>query len=207
MDLEFIVKGIVIGFSIAAPIGPIGILCIRRSLNKGFLSGLVTGLGAATADATYGAIAGFGLTLISDFLINYKNWIQAIGIAFLIYLGIRIFFEKPATETKGNIQNRGLLLDYLSTFGLTITNPTTIISFAAIFAGMGVFNTAGSYVSALLLVLGVFLGSILWWLILSGGISVLRKQTNNNILQLVNRVSGAILIVFAAILIIGLIKS
>jgi threonine/homoserine/homoserine lactone efflux protein len=207
MNLDFIIKGIIIGFSIAAPVGPIGVLCIRRSLNKGFLSGFFTGLGAATADATYGAVAGFGLTLISSFLVNYRNWIQAIGIAFLIYLGIRIFFEKPAAETKENIKNRGLFLDYLSTFGLTITNPTTIVSFAAIFAGIGVFNTAGNYISASLLVLGVFIGSVIWWLILISGISLLRKKTNTNILKWVNRISGVTLIAFALVLILNLIKS
>jgi len=205
MELSFIIKGIIIGLSVAAPVGPIGILCIRRGLNKGFWSGFSTGLGAATADAFYGAIAGLGLTLISGFLIGYKILIQSIGIAFLIYLGIRIFFEKPKTkEISQNVSNRGLILDYLSSLGLTITNPTTIISFVAIFAGVGIVNTSENYTNASILILGVFLGSTLWWLILSSLVGYLKRQIGDNILNWVNRVSGIILILFAIGLIIRL---
>ena len=129
MTLHFFFEGIIIGFSIAAPVGPIGILCIRRSLDKGILSGLLTGMGAASADAIYGSIAGFGLTLVSNFLVNNRLWLQIIGIIFLAYLGIKTLIERPASETKENLKSKNLLVDYFSAFVLTITNPMTIIFF------------------------------------------------------------------------------
>ena len=108
MDTNFFLKGLIIGFSIAAQVGPIGVLCIRRSLTKGRISGLVTGLGAATADALYGVIAGFGLTLIATFLVNQKLWIQVIGVLFLLYLGIKTLREKPYEKSETNTKSRGI---------------------------------------------------------------------------------------------------
>jgi len=192
MDITFLLRGLVIGFSIAAPVGPIGVLCIRRTLAEGRVSGLVSGLGAATADAIYGCIAGFGLTFISSFLVSQQLWLRVIGGAFLCYLGIKTLLAKPAeqaTPTKGN----GLVGAYASTFFLTLTNPMTIISFAAIFAGLGLASTSRSYGSAGVLVLGVFIGSALWWLILSGGVGIFRDKFNPRGLQWVNRISGAVI--------------
>ncbi len=206
MELRFIIEWIIIWFSIAAPVGPIWVLCIRRSLNKGALSGFLTGLGAATADASYWAIAAFGLTLVSSFLIDYDIWIQSAGILFLLYLGIKIFFEKPKMGPIVKNKNKGLLSDYFSTLGLTITNPMTIVSFTAVFAGVGISNTSGNYLSAALLVLGVFIGSNLWWIILSNGMGILRKKTNDNTLKWVNRISGIIIVVFALILVVSLVR-
>lgn len=205
METNFLIKGVIIGFLIAAPVGPIGVLCIKRSFSKGALSGLFTGLGAATADACYGAIAAFGLTLISDFLIGQKVTLQILGIIFLLYLGIKTFIENPASEAKGNINGKGLLSDYLTTVGLTLTNPTTIASFVAVFAGIGI-TAAGNYTDATLLVLGVFLGSATWWLILSNGVDLLRKKANNNLLKWVNRISGTVIVGFAVVLFISLIS-
>src|ERR1051326_105106 len=122
MPLTFLLKGLVIGFSIAAPVGPIGVLCIRRSLTEGRQMGLATGLGAATADAVYGCIAGFGLTAISSFLVGQKVWLGLLGGLFLCYLGIRTFVTKPA-EKAAEVGGSGLLSAYLSTLFLTITNP------------------------------------------------------------------------------------
>ena len=195
MDIAFLLRGLAIGFSIAAPVGPIGVLCIRRTMAEGRASGLVSGLGAATADALYGCIAGFGLTFISNFLVSQQMWLRLIGGVFLCYLGIRTILARPAEQAalaKGN----GLLGAYASTFFLTFTNPMTIISFAAIFAGLGLASTSGNYVSAGVLVLGVFIGSALWWLILSGGVGVFRERFNPHGLQWVNRVSGVIIIGF-----------
>lgn len=206
METNFLVKGVIIGFLIAAPVGPIGVLCIKRSLSKGALSGFFTGLGAATADACYGAIAAFGLTIISDFLIDQKMTLQIIGIIFLLYLGIKTFIENPASEAKGNVNGKGLLSDYLTTIGLTLTNPTTIASFIAVFAGIGL-TAASNYKDATLLVLGVFLGSAAWWLILSNGVGLLRKKANNNLLKWVNRISGTVIVGFAIVLFISLISS
>lgn len=192
MDITFLLRGFAIGFSIAAPVGPIGVLCIHRTLAEGRASGLVSGLGAASADAIYGCIAGFGLTFISNFLVTQQEWLHLIGGVFLCYLGSKTFLAKPA-EQAVSAEGNGLAGAYASTFFLTLTNPMTIISFAAIFAGLGLASTNGNYVSAVVLVLGVFIGSALWWLILSGGVGVFRKKFNPRGLQWVNRISGAII--------------
>ena len=192
MDITFLLRGLAIGFSIAAPVGPIGVLCIRRTLTEERASGLVSGLGAATADAIYGCIAGFGLTFISNFLVSQQVWLRLIGGGVLCYLGLKTLLTKPVEQTalgKGN----GLVGAYASTFFLTITNPMTIISFAAIFAGLGLASTSGNYMSAGVLVLGVFIGSALWWLILIGGVGVFREKFNPHGLRWVNRISGAII--------------
>jgi len=192
MDLPFFLKGLAIGFSIAAPVGPIGVLCIRRTLADGFPSGLVSGLGAATADATYGCIAGFGLTFISNFLISQQVGLRLVGGVFLCILGIRTLLTKPA-EHAAPARGKGLAGAYASTFFLTLTNPLTILSFAAIFAGLGLAGTRGNYGSAGVLVLGVFIGSAVWWLILSCGVGMFRGRFDPHWLQWVNRISGVII--------------
>ena len=176
--LEFLLRGLLIGFSIAAPVGPIGVLCIRRSLAHGRMSGLVSGLGAASADAVYGSVAALGLTVVSGFLVDQQALLRMFGGAFLIYLGLKTILESPAsenqegagsdvTETRTSPGTGKLLGDYVSTFSLTLTNPMTIISFAAIFAGLGLGARGDSPATALALVVGVFLGSAAWWLLLS----------------------------------------
>lgn len=136
MDISFLLRGIIIGFSIAAPVGPIGVLCIRRTLAEGWTSGLVSGLGAATADAIYGCIAGFGLTLISDFLISQQIWLRLVGGSFLCFLGLRTFLSKPA-EQAALIKGKGLVGSYASMFFLTITNPMTILLLRRYLPGWG----------------------------------------------------------------------
>jgi threonine/homoserine/homoserine lactone efflux protein len=192
MDTSYLFKGLAIGFSIAAPVGPIGVLCIRRTLAEGRALGLVSGLGAATADAIYGCIAGFGLAFISNFLVSQQVWLRFVGGIFLCYLGLKTLLAKPVVQAatgKGN----NLVAAYASTFLLTLTNPMTIMSFAAIFAGLGLASTSGNYVSAGVLVLGVFAGSALWWLILSGTVGIFRDKFNSDGLRWVNRTSGAII--------------
>jgi threonine/homoserine/homoserine lactone efflux protein len=161
MDIIYFYKGLVIGFSIAAPVGPIGILCIKRTLTLGRWVGLASGLGAATADAIYGFIAAFGLTFISNFLIQQQTWLRLIGGAFLCYLGIKTFISQPAVSSAPS-SHLSILNAYGSTFFLTLTNPLTILSFAAIFAGLGLVNANSDYLSASITVLGVFLGSACW---------------------------------------------
>ncbi len=195
MSIAFLLKGLVIGFSIAAPVGPIGVLCIKRTLTNGRMSGLVSGLGAATADALYGSIAGFGLTLISAFLLDQQTWIRLVGGAFLCYLGLKTFISKPA-EQDVRAHGGNLISAYLSTFVLTLTNPLTILSFAAIFAGLGLGATDGDFASAGILVSGVFLGSAAWWLLLSGGVSLLRQRLDQQVMAWVNRASGVIILGF-----------
>jgi threonine/homoserine/homoserine lactone efflux protein len=198
MDITILLKGILLGFSIAAPVGPIGVLCIRRTLAGGRLSGFVSGLGAATADAFYGSIAGFGLTFISGFLVSQQAWLRLLGGAFLLYLGIRTFVAKTA-QTAAAANGEGLAGDYASTLLLTLTNPLTIISFAAIFAGLGVASGSSDYASAATLVAGVFLGSASWWFILSGGVSLFRTRFSLTGMNWVNRISGAIILGFGVL--------
>jgi len=203
IDISFLLRGLIVGFSIAAPVGPIGVLCIRRTLAEGQASGLFSGLGAATADAIYGCIAGFGLTLISNFLITQQVWLRLIGGSFLCYLGLRTFLSKPA-EQAASAKGNGLVESYVSTFFLTITNPMTILSFAAIFAGLGVGSDSGNYASAAMLVLGVFIGSTLWWFILSSGVTVFRAKFNPRRLRWVNRISGVIITGFGLFALLSL---
>lgn len=198
MDLAFLIKGVIIGFSVAAPVGPIGVLCIRRTLAEGRLSGFLSGIGAATADVTYGMIAGFGLTSVSNFLMGQQIWLRLIGGLFLCYLGIKTFKTKPSVETISS-NKHGLIGNYFSTFLLTITNPMTIISFAAVFAGLGIGTIQTNYYSSLVLVIGVFLGSGLWWLTLSTIVNVLGKRFNPKRLIWVNKVSGIIVLIFGLI--------
>ena len=201
MDPGIFARGVAIGLAIAAPVGPIGVLCIRRTLAGGRLAGFVTGLGAATADTVYGAVAAFGLTAVSAFLVSQQDWLRLIGGAFLLYLGIRTFLTRPMPQTavRDDKSSRTLAGDYASTFLLTITNPLTIISFAAVFAGLGLGSGYDDLASALLLVAGVFTGSALWWLLLSAGVSLLRGRITENGLRWVNRVSGVIITVFGVV--------
>ena len=194
---EFFWKGLIIGFAIAAPVGPIGVLCIRRTLADGRVAGLLSGLGAATADAMYGCVAGFGLTLVSDFLVGYAIWIKLLGGGFLCYLGVKTFLEMPADNAA--MPSSRLASAYGSTVLLTLTNPATILSFIAVFAGLGLASTDQNYATASLLVLGVFMGSGLWWLLLSGGVSFLRGQFNARRLKWINRISGVILVAFGVV--------
>ena len=190
--MGFLIKGLIVGLSIAAPVGPIGLLCIRSSLAEGRVSGLLSGLGAATADAVYGSIAGFGLTAVSSLLIKERFWIGAVGGAFLCYLGVRTFLSPPAAHT-ASTSRMGLAAAYLSTFALTLTNPITILSFVAVFAGLGL-SARASYSAATLLVLGVFAGSALWWLALSTLVGALRTRIDERTMRLINLISGSLIV-------------
>ena len=198
MPFLYVLRGMVIGLAIAAPVGPIGVLCIRRTLADGRIVGLVTGLGAATADLTYGAVAGFGLTFVANLLVAEQQWIRLIGGAFLCYLGARTLMSRPAraAATSSTAGVAGLGSAYASTLVLTLTNPATILSFAAIFAGLGIAGARGDYVTASALVAGVGLGSALWWLILTSAVNLLRTRMDARALRWVNRVSGLVLLGF-----------
>lgn len=205
MDISLFLRGLLIGFSIAAVLGPIGMLCIQRSLQKGFVTGLVTGMGAATADGIYGGVAAFGLTLISTFLIGQQFWIRLVGGLFLLYLGVRAMLSKPAEQAAraGGSSLPGL---YISTLLLTLTNPLTILSFATVFAGLGLGTSGHSGLAAGLVTLSVFLGSTCWWLLLSGGVGLLRERLTGRWLNWVNRLAGIALLIFGIIALISLIR-
>ncbi|MBI4371002.1 MAG: LysE family transporter [Elusimicrobia bacterium] len=192
--MSFFLRGVVIGFSIAAPVGPIGLLCIHRTLAHGRASGFMSGLGAATADALYGAVAAFGLTIVAQALAAHQFWLRAAGGVFLCGLGVKTFMSRLAegpTRANGN----GLAAAYASTLFLTLTNPATILSFAAVFAGFGLGTGGESPSSAAAMVSGVFLGSALWWLLLSGVVALFRERLGSRLIW-VNRASGAILLGF-----------
>ncbi len=185
-------RGFLIGISIAAPVGPIGVLCIRRTLAEGKLKGFLSGMGAASADMMYGAIAAFGLTIITDILVENTFWLKLIGGCFLLYLGAKTFREKPA-EQAAQVSPSGYFGSYLSTFFLTITNPMTILSFAAIFAGTMFIGTTSS---PIVLVTGVFSGSACWWLALSFGVGSVRDRLTASHMEWINRISGLVIVSF-----------
>lgn len=192
MDITLFGRGLGIGFAIAAPVGPIGLLCIQRTLNQGRLSGLVSGLGAATADAIYGCVAAFGLVAVSAFLVEQQQWLGVIGGLFLCYLAVRTFRAAPA-DAAASTRQGGLASDYGSTLFLTLTNPITILSFVAIFAGLGLAARSDDNLAAMLIVAGVFCGSALWWLLLSGGVSIFRDRIGPEAMRWINRIAGIVI--------------
>lgn len=193
MDLAMLLRGLLIGLSVAAPVGPMGVLCIRRTLAEGRLAGLATGLGIATADGIYAGVAGFGITVVAALLLSGQSWIRGIGGAFLCYLGLRTARALPAEGAAEALSGLTLLRMYGSALALTLANPTTILSFIAIFAGLGAGGKGGD---AILLVAGVLTGSALWWLLLSTGVAALRGRITPRVLRWVNRLSGAVLGLF-----------
>ncbi|MCU0519565.1 MAG: LysE family translocator [Anaerolineae bacterium] len=210
MEVGVFARGVIIGLSIAAPVGPIGVICIRRTLRDGRWMGLASGLGAATADAVYGSIAAFGLALVASALTTQQFLLRLIGGAFLCYLGIRAYRDRPdapggpdtalpADASARAPRRQGLVGAYASTFALTLTNPVTILSFVAIYAGLGLATgQAGAFTPALM-VLGVFSGSVLWWFILSTGANLLRARMTLASLRWVNRVSGVTISLFGLV--------
>jgi threonine/homoserine/homoserine lactone efflux protein len=192
----FFLKGLAIGFAIAAPVGPIGVLCIRRTFAYGRMTGFISGIGAATADMCYGAVAAFGLTGIQNMLVSWQFWLRLVGGLFLVYLGIRTCLSRPADKPAVVKSNFGLFSAYFSTLGFTLTNPATIISFTVIFSGLRLAETGGNYASAGLLVMGVFLGSAVWWLTLSGLVALFREKFSTSWMVWVNRLAGLIIVGF-----------
>lgn len=209
MEIMFFLKGLIVGFVIAVPVGPIGILCARRTLTHGRRAGFVSGMGAATADVFYGFIAAFSLTFISDLLSGDQFWLRLAGGVFLCLLGIKTFIEKPEKKSLFSMlrkrkkkRHAGM---YTSTFFLTLTNPMTLFSFAAIFAGLGLAGATSDIFSSLILVMGVFLGSGLWWLFVVGVFSVFKRQFSHHEIQWINRIAGLVIGSFGALALASLI--
>jgi threonine/homoserine/homoserine lactone efflux protein len=190
MNAEVLLRGLVLGFSIAAPVGPIGLLCIRRTLALGRAHGLATGLGAATADAFYGMVAAFSLAVVASILNGIQTPLRLLGGAFLCYLGVRTFRARVANEAAAGVDTPSMLGSYVSTVFLTLTNPATIFAFAAMFAGMGATDAPFA------LVAGVFAGSALWWLLLSTITSLFRRAVDERAMIWINRFSGVLLVGF-----------
>jgi threonine/homoserine/homoserine lactone efflux protein len=210
-----LVRGLILGFSIAAPVGPIGVLCIRRTLVEGRRAGLATGLGAATADALYGMVAALGLTVVAEFLVAQQMWLRWVGGAFLCYLGVRTLLAAAAScdvvAPEGLVRTGEMAggRAYLSALGLTLTNPMTVLAFAAIFAGAGLAGAGGAPAGAAALVAGTFLGSAAWWVLLTTGVGVVLPRLARGEAQWaqalvwVNRVSGVVLVVFGVVALVA----
>ena len=202
MALGFFLKGLLVGIVIATPVGPVGVLCIRRTIFHGRLAGFISGLGAASADAVFGIIAGFGLTFVSDLLLDYQGWLRLGGAGFLLYIGISAFLADPLKPARSQRDPEGLLADYASAFALTITNPITILAFVAIFASIGFNGPEATLGRALILVAGVGLGSLLCWAGLAVGAGIMRLSFDRHHLVRINRGSGGIL-VFCGVALLG----
>jgi threonine/homoserine/homoserine lactone efflux protein len=203
LDLGLFLQGLLIGFSISVPVGPVGVIVIRRTLAEGFASGFVSGVGCASGMGVYGSVIGFGLTAISDLLVRYQRPLAIVGGLFLIALGYTIIRAAPP-DPATSLQRRSLLGAYASTFALTIVNPAVILYFLAIFTGSDLLESQRNYAAALILVLGVFLGALGWWLGLSGGVSLLRARLNDRILRWANILSGLAIAAFGAKVALGL---
>lgn len=203
MEIIFLLKGLIIGFAMAVPIGPIGVMCIRKTLAEGHSRGLIIGLGAATADALYAGIAAFGLTFVSDAIASQHVWLRLIGGGLLLFLGIRTFRARRKDAVVPS-DNSGLLGSYISSFLLALTNPVTIFAFVAVFAAFGLGHKL-SFLSAGILVVGVFAGSCLWFLTIGYVATLFRKKLDAGGLRWVNRISGVLIILSGIAALVSLI--
>lgn len=198
--MEFLfLRGAAIGFSIAAPIGPVGLLCIRKALADGRMAAMVAGLGAAVADTIFGAVVGLGLTAVSHFLSSHAAWLKLAGGLFMIVLGLRTWAGETKPLDPLPPSGMGLWRDFASTFAITITNPATILGVMGVFAAIGTSTQPAEAGDAWLLVLGVFSGSVLWWLVLSSLASAVRDRLTPAHLRHFNHISGALLVLFGAL--------
>lgn len=197
VTLLYLIKGIFVGMVIAVPAGPVGVLCVRRTFFEGARFGIVSGLGAAVADVIFGIVAGLGLTVVRDWLLGYQEWLGALGGLYLLFVGARAIRSRRNADPQP-LRGENLAAAFASTFALTITNPITILAFAAIFAKVGFDSDGVSLVLVWILVGGVFAGSLVWWLGLCFGIAALRRFAHMEHFAWVDRVSGTVLIVSGA---------
>ena len=196
MDVGYIIKGIVVGIAVSAPLGPLGILTVQRTINKGFFSGFVSGIGAAFADIIYAAIAGFGISIIANFLEANQIIIRVVGGVLIAAVGIKIFYSNPVKQIrKQRAQKTNFISDFISSFLITITNPLTVIVFGAAFAGLGLEESnTGSAITYTLV--GIFSGALLWWVGLTMLVNIFRKKIRLRNLWWINKITGALIVVF-----------
>jgi threonine/homoserine/homoserine lactone efflux protein len=204
LALPLPVRGLVIGFTIAAAVGPISLLTIRRTTAHGQVYGLVSGFGVATADANYAGIAAFGLTALTDVLVSGRLVLGLVGGVVIALLGIRTMRAHPG-EVARDAPRPGLAGAFASIYALTMTNPMTILSFAAVFAGLGLIAGA-SFVDAAVLTLAVWAGSALWWVVLTSIVGWARERVSTRALLWVNRISGAALVAFGVVAIVAVLR-
>jgi threonine/homoserine/homoserine lactone efflux protein len=192
LTLITLIKGTIIGIVIALPVGPVGILCVRRTLFEGLSFGLVSGLGAACADTMFGVIAGFGVTFLRDAILGHQDWLGEAGGLFLVYAGTRALVTRPADPEP--LAGEALFGTFASAFALTIANPVTLLSFTAIFAKVGL-DAGATAPTIAVMVAGIFIGSAAWWLGLTVSITRIRRRARGPILGIINHVSGGILLI------------
>jgi threonine/homoserine/homoserine lactone efflux protein len=204
-ELPMLSRGFVLGFAVAAVVGPIGVLCIRRTLTSGFSIGFLSGLGAATADAAYASLAAFGLTALTALLVEQRLGLRLVGGLFLVYLGVRTVRSAPSVHAAATAPPSGLLAAFASTLALTLSNPMTILSFVGIFAGLGL-SVDGGTGGAVMLVLGVFVGSAAWWLVLASTVSAVRTRLTPRLFRAVNVLSGLVIVAFGVQALAGVLE-
>jgi len=194
MDTILFAKSLILGLAVAAPLGPIGALCINRTLERGFAAGVAGGVGTAFADAIFASLAAFGFAAFSAVLSTIDAPMRTIGGLFMLWLGVKGLRSRPV-EKIASVERCDVFGTIAATFALTIVNPMTIVTFAAMFAGLGLAEAAG-WAGAMTVVLGVFLGSLLWWAALSGGVAFASRRLPSGFASSVSLLSGAILILF-----------
>ena len=200
MDIHYIIDGIIIGFAASVPLGPIGVLCIQRTLNKGRMSGFVSGLGAAFSDTIYAVIAAYSLSFIVGFVESRLLWIQIFGAIVLIGLGLKIFYTNPAIQLRRQKnKSSNLVQDFFSTLFLTITNPLAIFLFFGFFASFGVVPASRDWFGQLVLIGGVFVGASTWWFILTGLVNLFKNKINLRRLWWMNKIAGVAIVVFVIV--------
>jgi threonine/homoserine/homoserine lactone efflux protein len=199
VEIEFLVKGVIVGFVASIPLGPVGVLCIQRTLNKGRVSGLFSGMGAATVDSFFALVAALGLTFIINFIEEQQFYIQLFGGGILIFLGTRIFNTNPVQQIRRHRKKKNKLVeDFLSVLFLTLSNPLAIFLFVAAFAGIGLVTSKDSSIKSSLIIAGVFLGALLWWALLTFFVDLFRKKFRLKQLWWINKIAGILIIVFGA---------
>ena len=188
MDLALPIRGLAVGLIIAAPVGPVNVLCIQRTIERGWKSGILSGLGAAIADTLYGAIAGFSISLVIQFLIREESWIRLVGGILLMGIGV-VYYCKPPKPLEAVQVRSSAHSDFVSTLLLTLTNPTTVLSFLAVLAMLGLGKQRPLWQTSFL-VAGIFFGSMTWWTILASVASLLRRRITDGAMRWMNRVAG-----------------
>jgi len=195
-----IVKGFVLGLVVSVPLGPVGALCIQRTINKGYKSGLLAGLGAATADLIYALIAGFGVSVVIDWLIKVRKWIQACGSLIFLFMAYKVFYTNPAIQARrSRLRKDRPLEDFITTFLLTFSNPTPVFVFMAAFAGFIVHEKV-NYIDIVLSIVGVFAGCLGWWIVLVSVVNMFRSRIRLRHLLWVNKITGIVVLIFALVL-------